>query len=88
MNDFTLRQMLARIKNTQKIELVIHDGDVKHVMYIDADCEALKVSLNSRMIDGAVTEINTWGDVLNITMYIPKTPWLEDEEEDEENEHE
>ena len=88
MIDMTLRQLLARTKDTQKIELVIHDGDTQHVMFIDADCEALNSNLISRTLDGIVTEIYAWSEVMHITVQIPKTPWLEDEEKDEEDEHE
>ena len=88
MIDMTLRQLLTRTKDTQKIELVVHNGDTQHVSYIDADCDALNSNLISRTLDGIVTEIYAWSEAMHITVQIPKTPWLEDEEKDEEDEHE
>lgn len=88
MIDLTLRQLLARTNDTQKITLVIHDGDTLRVMLIDASCEALNSNLISRTLEGMVTMVYANKDVMHINVQIPKTPWLEDEEKDEEDEHE
>lgn len=87
MIDLTLRQLLVRTKDTQKIELVIHDGDTQHISFIDTDCDTLNLVLISRILEGIVTEIYAWSEAMHITVQIPKTPWLEDEEKDEEDEH-
>jgi hypothetical protein len=84
----TLRQLLVRTKENQKITLVIHDEDTQHVLFIDADCEALISNLISRTLEGMVTMVYANEDVMHINVQIPKTPWLEDEEKDEEDEDE
>ena len=88
MIDMTLRQLLVRTNDTQKITLVIHDEDTLHVTLIDASCEALISNLASRTLEGMVTMVYANKDVMHINVQIPKTPWLEDEEKDEEDEDE
>jgi hypothetical protein len=88
MIDLTLRQLLVRTNDTQKITLVIHDGDTLRVTLIDASCEALISNLISRTLEGMITMVYANEDVMHINVQIPKTPWLEDEEKDEEDEDE
>lgn len=88
MIDMTLRQLLARTKENQRIVLEIHDGDAEDIMFIRADCNALNLYLISRLLDAMVSEVYSYNDAMYIRAIIPKTPWLEDEEKDEEDEHE
>ena len=88
MIDLTLRQLLVRTKENQRVVLEIHDRDVEDIMFIRADCNTLNLYMISRLLDAAVSEVYSYGDAMYIRAIIPKTPWLEDEEKDEEDEDE
>ena len=90
MIDMTLRQLLARTKENQRIVLEIHDGDEdeEEAILIQANCKTLNMNLISRTLNAMISTVYAYNSTAYITVYIPKTPWLEDEEKDEEDEHE